>query len=64
MTAYLQLFTHSHTLLHLLVFPDETLAADLRHVCLILDPADLFAFGGTLGPSIVSAALLQNAKLP
>lgn len=58
--TYLQASTHCHTLLHLSVFPDEILAAVLRQICLILDPADLFAFGVTCGPAYVVqvAALL------
>lgn len=51
--AYLPTPTRSRTLLHLSVFPDEILAADLRHICLILEPADLFAFGLTFGPAYV-----------
>lgn len=58
--AYLQAPTHSRALPLLSVFPDETVAADLRHICLILDPADLFAFGVTCRPAYVVqvAALL------
>lgn len=58
--AYLQAHTHSHTLPHLSVFPDEIVAADLRQICVILDLADLFAFGATCRPAYVVqvAALL------
>ena len=58
--AYLRAPTHSRTLPRLAVLPDESAAADLRHICLILDPADLFAFGVTCPPACVVqvAALL------
>lgn len=51
--AYLQAPTHNRTLSYLSVFPDEIVAADLRQICLILEPADLFAFGVTCRPAYV-----------
>lgn len=62
--AYLQATTHCRTLLHLSVFPDEIVAADLRQICLILDPAHLFAFAVTCGPAYVVqvAALLKTVN--
>ena len=51
--AYLQAPTLRRTLPHLSVFPDETVAADLRQICLILDLAHLFAFGVTCSPANV-----------
>lgn len=43
--SYLQALTHGRALLRLTVFPDKTLAAHLRQICLILGRADLFALG-------------------
>lgn len=50
--------------LHLSVFPDEIVAADLRQICLILDLADLFAFGSVGRPAHVvqAAALLKKVN--
>lgn len=42
--AYLLATTHNRTLLHLSVFPDEILAADLRQICLILDRSRFICF--------------------